>query len=250
MIEEIKDKIKKIKKQIIDNCPGPKCDAAKKAVSDKKEENKKNEADLKSTQEGILKLEKLVKANFTKKGDAVDETVCVNKCESSKTACLNNCGKNQKCKVNCENNRKTCVTNCIETNVLANFKVIDNAVLKIDPINKNIAKLNFDLDVLNDLQEENPTNSRKKEIENVKIEIENKNKEYTQKLDELGNLCKKGIKKHGKEYSPFKTPAISFNNIKDILAKKRLAEKLQLYVDKGRKELKDLEAKKKEICGN
>jgi hypothetical protein len=39
-------------------------------------------------------------------------------------------------------------------------------------------------------------------------------------LPGLGDLCNKGIKINSDGYSPFKNPAISFNDIKDILAKK------------------------------
>ena len=250
MIEEIKTNIEKTKKQIIDNCPSPKCDAAKKAVSDKKEENKKNKEELKDTQGKIVKLELKVKANFKKTGDVVKQTACQNKCENNKQACLDKCSQNKKCKASCEANKKPCITTCIERNVLANFNLIDNAVKEIDPINKNIAKLQFDLDVLNDLQAENPTNARKIEIENVKIEIGKKNEIYEKKLTGLGDLCNKGIKINSAGYSPFKNPAISFNDIKDILAKKRLAEKQQLIVNKGAEDLKNLEAEKKKICGN
>ena len=225
MISEIKSEIKKIEKQIKETCPGPKCDAAKKAVSDKKEQIKKNEESLKETQKEIKRLQDEIKINFKTTGPAVNETGCRHKCKQN----------------------QVCFNNCIAVNVIKNASIITKVIYDIELIMLESVNLEIPLRELQLLQEEDPTNERLKEIEKLKVDIEKLKVKADGKLADA-----KPIFKGNPPSKPsfLKNPMKMYIDARYLLGSKKTSALLTDAIAKGKKELINLEAEKKKICGN
>ena len=249
----------------------PECYAAEEAVKQKKQKNKKNEEALITIGSEIKKLEQDIKGRFKTKGPAVDQKDCNKECAKAQENCIsckgkcnetrNNCKKkckNKTCKEQCDRTHNACVANCgdcekvkencvricTNKNTIANFNNIQKTIKEsLDPTNEEIVKIEFDLILLNALQEKNPTTKREKEIEDKKIEKEELNVAFDKKLKDFKKVC-------FNQPSPFEEPDVVFQKIKDLQAKRRTGKVTLLELGQGKKDLKDLEERKKKICGN
>lgn len=189
----------------------PACLDAEQAVKDKQKEIADLQAANKDMDKAVIEAQKNIAAEFKTTGPTVDQKGCNDSCAKIKNKAQ----------------RDACIKACIAKNDRKNRKQVEDEVIKLAKINKQIAEIS--------------TKSSRSPSED-------------QQLSKLQNQFNSEIKKFrddfvGKKPCPVQHPAKFYGYLNDLLAANRNFLANQIRIKNANAQLKDLQNAAKKACG-